>query len=76
MKQSKGNWYKSLVPLQALVPRKDSWREENITEKGDGTCEVSINLRFVSVNETSEAARKQGVEVEGEVANDADINPA
>lgn len=76
MKQSKGNLYKSLVPLQALVPRKDSWREGNVTGKGDGTCEVSINLRFVSVNETLVAARKQGDEVEGKVANDADVNPA
>lgn len=49
MKQSKGNLYKSLLLLQALVPRKDSWREGNVTEKGAGTCKVSINFRFVSV---------------------------
>lgn len=58
MKQSKGNLYKSLVPLQALVPRNDSWREGNVTEKGDGTCEVSVKLRFISGNETLGAARK------------------
>lgn len=65
VKQRKGNLYKSLLPLQALVPTKDSWSEGNVMQKGDGTCEVSINLRFISVNETLVAARKQGVRWKG-----------
>lgn len=59
IKQSGGNLYKCLLPLQALVPRKDRWRVENVTEKGDGTCEVPMNLRFVPVNKHSVAANKQ-----------------
>lgn len=59
MKQSDGNLYKSLLPLQALVPRKDRWRVGNVAEKGDGTCEVPINIRFVPVNKPSVAANKQ-----------------
>lgn len=59
MKQRYGSLYKSLLPLQALLPRKDRWRVGNVTEKGDGTWEVPINLRFVPVNKTSVAARKQ-----------------
>lgn len=55
MKQSKGNLYKSLLPLQVPMPRKDSWREGNVIEKGDGTCEVS----FVA------AKKKEGDEVKG-----------
>lgn len=41
------------------MPRKDRWRVENVTEKGDGTCEVPMNLRFVPVNKHSVAANKQ-----------------
>jgi len=59
-----------------LLPRRDSWREGNVTEKGDGTCEGSVNFRLISANETSVAAGKQGEEVQGKVANDADTNPA
>lgn len=59
MKQSDGNLYKCLLPLQALVPRNDRWRVGNVTEKGDGTCEVPINLRFAPVNRSSVAANKQ-----------------
>lgn len=59
MKQSGGNLCKCLLPLQALVPRKDRWRVGNVTEKGDGTCEVPINLRSVPVNKPSVAANKQ-----------------
>lgn len=57
--------YKSLLPVQAPMPRKGSWIEGNVTEEGDGTCEVAINLRFISVSKTVVAARKQGDEVDG-----------
>lgn len=54
----------SLLLLQKLVPKRDSWREGNVTEKGDGTCEISVNLIFLSVNKILVAARRHGVEVE------------
>lgn len=59
MKQSDGNLYKCLLPLQALVPRNDRWRVGNVTEKGDGICKVPVNLRFLPVNKPSVAADKQ-----------------